>query len=162
MKTTIAVYDSHKKALKALDKLKDGGFPLKNVSLMTKAEETDNQLHLRSGEKLEATEVNIGVIAGPVLGTLTGIGLFAIPGFGFMFGAGAIVGALAGFDFGLIGGGVLSFLTMLGVSIAHRRKYHTHLTEGKYLLIIQGTPKEVAMAKAILEAHGEHLELNMH
>ena len=169
MKTTIGVYDSHEKAIKAIEKIKEGGFPVKQISLITKAEDTSEHIHVKSikkaeesGEKAEEIEACIGVIAGPILGVLTGLGLFAIPGFGFVFGAGAVVGAMAGFDFGLVGGGVVSILTMIGVNIAHSTKYQNHLTQGRFLVIVQGTDQEINMAKEILENLGEHIELNVH
>ena len=46
---------------------------------------------------------------------LTGLGLFAIPGFGVLFGAGAVIGAFAGFDAGIIAGGLSTILVELAI-----------------------------------------------
>ncbi len=162
MEATVGVYDSYEKAIKAIEKIKIGGFPEKQISLVSKAEIKNDQMHVKSHEGVEIAELSIGVAVGPVLGILTGVGLFAIPGFGFIFGAGAIVGALAGFDIGLIGAGVLSFLTFVGVELKHHDKYQDQLKAGNFLLIAHGTPKEVQIAYEILKTHGNHIELNQH
>ena len=162
METTVGVYDSYEKAIKALEKIKAGGFPAKQISLVSKAEMKNNHMHVNSHEGLDIAELSIGLAVGPVLGILTGVGLFAIPGFGFLFGAGAIVGALAGFDIGLIGAGALSFLTFVGVELKHHKKYQDHLNAGNFLLIAHGSPAEVQIAHEILESHGNHIELNKH
>ncbi len=156
MKTTIGVYDLYVNATNAVEKIKEGGFPAKQISLITKADNTNEHMHLTEAE------LSIGVVAGPVLGVLTGIGLFAIPGFGFLFGAGAIVGALAGFDIGLIGGGIVSILTRLGINIKNHDKYQNHLNKGNYLVIVQGTLDEVNLAHKIIETNGKHIEVNKH
>ncbi len=111
---------------------------------------------------LTEAEVSIGVVAGTVLGVLTGIGLFTIPGFGFLFGAGAIVGALAGFDIGLIEGGIVSILTKLGINIGDYDKYENHLNKGNFLVVVQGTDVEIKLAHEILDTHGNHIEVNEH
>ena len=80
MKTSIAVFDSYDKALKAIQTLKEANFPAANVSLVGKADLVDDHLHVNH---LPETTASIGAVGGSVLGVLTGLGVFAIPGFGF-------------------------------------------------------------------------------
>ncbi|HXS37290.1 MAG TPA: general stress protein [Flavipsychrobacter sp.] len=164
MKSTIGVYDTHEKALEAIKKLKDNGFPVKQLSLIgkTETEAVDEQMNVMPKEEINITGVTAGTAIGATLGILTGVGLFAIPGLGFLFGAGALVGAIAGFDFGLIGGGIASVLTTVGVKNEAVKKYQKEIEEGKFLVVAQGSDEEVKHANEVLNAHGTHTDMAIH
>lgn len=164
MKSTISVYDTHDKAIEAVQELHKAGFSTKHVTLLGQAEIKDEHMQIKTVNpgKVAVTEVGIGAVVGPVIGALAGAGIFAIPGLGFLFGAGALVGAIAGFDFGIIGGGLVSALTMLGLKSDAASLYEQHLKEGKFVVIVHGTMDEITKAKDILEAHGGHIELDIH
>ncbi len=102
MEVKVAVYDTHEKALNAVRKLDDNKFPLTEVSIIGKAELIEDHMHIKSTEPMVNAPAAIGSVAGIVAGILTGIGIFAIPGFGFLYGAGAVIGAIGGFDIGII------------------------------------------------------------
>lgn len=161
MKATIGIYDSHEKAIKATHVLKDAGFPLKHVSILGHAEIVDDHLQIKSKHPREIG-MSVGVTAGMTLGILSGVGIFTIPGFGFLYGAGALVGAIAGFDFGLIGGTILGVLGTFGIKDEEIVKYDEHLKNGKYLLIIQGPVEEINEAKMLLHSDNSHSELAIH
>ena len=151
------------KAMEAINELKKAGFPVKQISLLSQAEVRKGHMHLKSFDKIDEVEISIGVIAGPILGLLTGLGVFAIPGLGFLFGAGALVGILAGFDFGLIGGGLATALTRVGISIeGYSEVYLNHLNEGKFLLIVHGSKEEADKAKKIINTHDQHIGVMTH
>ncbi|MBA3829093.1 MAG: hypothetical protein H0X33_09175 [Taibaiella sp.] len=164
MKATIGVYDDHDKAVEAIIKLKDQGYPVKQLSIIGKGETEvmDNELHVMPKSSVNIAGVSTGTVLGATLGILTGVGLFAIPGLGFLYGAGALVGAIAGFDFGLIGGGIASVLTTVGVHEDAVKKYHTELESGKFLVVAQGDDQQVLHASEVLNAHGTHSDLTMH
>jgi len=164
MNATIGVYDTHDKAVEAIKALKDAGIDQRKLSILGKATVTEDNIHIASGEpaKLAAAEVGAAAVLGPVLGVLTGVGLFAIPGLGFLYGAGALVGAIAGFDFGLIGGGIVSAFTILGMKKDRAAEYEKHLQEGKYMVVAQGEQGEINKAKEILDQHGTHLHSEVH
>jgi hypothetical protein len=159
MKAKVAVYDTHEKAVSALNKLKEAGFPIKKTSLIGKAELIDDHMHVKSFDSIKNAPLAIGAIAGPIIGALSGIGIFAIPGFGFLFGAGAIIGAIGGFDLGIMGGGILSLLAFLGITKDTVVKYEEHINEGKFLLIVHGEVEEIEKAEHILHTEGTHLEI---
>lgn len=119
---------------------------------MGKFESEEDANHIATGEpvKIVAEEMGIAAVAGPALGVLTGIGLFAIPGFGFLYGAGALVGAIAGFDFALIGGGIVSALTVLGMKEDHAKAYEKYIKEGKFIVMVQGDDEELSKAKEVI------------
>jgi hypothetical protein len=164
MKTIVGVYESHDSAVKAVQALQTAGYPVKQVSLISKAELVNNHIHVKSSNTVETAEVSAGVAAGAVIGILTGVGIFAIPGLGFLFGAGALVGAFAGLDLGLIGGGLLAILTNIGIDKSVAAKYEKHLNEGKFLVFVQGgeDQSEVKRAHEILHTLNLQLELDTH
>ncbi len=96
---------------------------------------------------------------GTTVGVLTGIGLFAIPGLGVLFGAGAIIGALAGLQAGVIAGGATTMLIELGVKEDHIT-YEQHISEGNFLMFIDGSEDEIAKAEMVIE--GKHLGIARH
>jgi uncharacterized membrane protein len=151
MEAKIGVFDTHGKALKAVELLIEKGIDAKAISLIGKAEVIDDHIHVRSNEVIKDTPAFLGVGAGVVVGVLTGMGVFAIPGFGFLYGAGAAIGAIAGFDIGLVGGGIATLLTSLGIKKDHIIQYHEHLNEGKFLVMLHGTVEQIAKAESILD-----------
>jgi hypothetical protein len=81
---------------------------------------------------------------------------------GILCGAGALVGAFAGFDIGLIGGGVATALASVGVKHDISKKYHDALAAGKFLVVAHGHQADVDKAQSLLHAHGTHSELDTH
>jgi uncharacterized membrane protein len=159
MKKSISVFKSHEEAVNALHELKESGVDMNKVSLIGKAEIIDDQIHVKSNKGLIATPVVAGTVLGTTLGVMTGIGLFAIPGFGVLFGAGAIVGALAGFEVGIATGGLTTILVELGVKEDHIT-FEEHVKEGSFLLMVDGTEEEISRAEHIIQ--GKHLGIALH
>jgi hypothetical protein len=162
MKSVVGVYSSHEDAVQAVNDLQKAGFPTKNISIISKADIINNHVHVRTDHTVEKAEVSIGVAASTILGVLAGVGIFAIPGLGFLYGAGALVGAIAGFEFGVVGSGIVAILTAIGIDEAIARKYETHLNEGKYLIFAQGEEEDVEQAQKVLHTSGLHMELDTH
>ncbi len=73
-----------------------------------------------------------------------------------------MVGAIAGFDFGLMGGGVASILATVGVKDSNARKYHDALVSGKYIVVVHGHETDISKAKEILDEHGTHEHVDSH
>jgi len=159
MKKSIAIFSSHDEAIHAVEVLKESGINMGHISLVGKAEIVDDKIHVKSNKALIAAPTVAGTVIGTSIGILSGIGLFAIPGFGVIFGAGAIVGALAGFDIGLIAGGTTTMLIELGIKEDHVT-YEEHIKDGKFLMFIDGPEAEVQKAELIIE--GKHLGLARH
>lgn len=160
MKTKIAIYESHEKAVKAIEKLAKHNFSMKKISLIGKSDVVDDHIHLKSLKPIKNTPAYVGAGAGTVIGLLTGLGVFAIPGFGLFYGAGAVIGAIAGFDLGLVTGGIGTLLLTLGIKKENSIKYEEHLNEGKFMVVINGDEKEVLAAEKILHIEGNHLQID--
>jgi uncharacterized membrane protein len=155
MNTTIGVYDTHEKAIHAVEVLKCAGFPVQQLSLIGNAVVIDDLIKVNNKRSVKNVSAFIGAILGPTLGILTGVKLFAIPGFGFLFGIGAVMGALAGFSLGIVGGGVITLIAILVSKSRSILKYHEHIEEKGFKVIAHGTNDEVNRAKKILESQKE-------
>ena len=165
MKATVAVYNNHDEAVAAVKELKKSGYPTKRVSIIGKGEKLtpeERAMNDRKITNIEGAGAGIGATVGSTLGILTGVGVFAIPGFGWLVGAGALVGAIAGLDIGLLGGGIVGALSVSAIKDHHAKDYDAHLHQGKFLVIVQGNEEEVNRAKDILHAHGTHTNLDVH
>jgi hypothetical protein len=160
MISKIAIYNSHDSALEAVNSLKKAGFLLDNVSLIGEAHIINDHMHLRSLEPLKNMPVALGAVAGLVTGLLSGIGIFAIPGFGFLFGAGAIVGAIGGLDLGIMGGGLATIFLNMGIKKEEVLKYEEHIKAGRFLLVVKGTPTEISRAEKILHVKDANVQLD--
>ncbi len=162
MKSTIGIYDSHEEALEAVKALKKAGYPVNQLSIVGKAELVEDHLHVKSNAPLKMAGISIGMVIGPILGVLTGVGVFAIPGFGFLYGVGGLIGAIAGLDLGVLGGGIISILTMLGVKEDEVVTYQEHLNKGHFMVIARGELDEISSAREVLHTHGQHIALAHH
>lgn len=172
MTSTIGVYHDQADALTAVNALKAAGYTPNQLSILGHApeetteeerlEELDSDHEMDKPMKIAAIGVGLGAIIGPALGALAGVGLMAIPGVGFLYGAGALAGAVAGLDVGLIGGGIISGLAILRNNNSHEERYAKHLKEGRYLVVAQGSPEEVKHAHEVLNELATHHELETH
>jgi len=159
MEAKVAIYDTQKKALQAVKLLDKSGFPLKQVSLIGKAEVVDEDFQISSPKLVKGAPMVIGASAGVLTGLLTGLGVFAIPGFGFLYGAGAVIGIIAGFDIGIISGGIMSILVTLGIKKDAVVKYEEHLKNGKFMLVVNGSTMEIKKAEKMLHSKTRQLSL---
>lgn len=158
MESQIAIYDTHEKAVNAIKMLSQENFPMDHVSLLGKAEVIEDHIQIKSLDTIKKAPALVGMGAGTLIGLLSGIGVFAIPGFGFLYGAGALVGIIAGLDLGLVAGGFISLLSFTGIKEEQVVKCEEHLKEGKFMVIVKGGKEEIERAKHILHTEGNHLE----
>jgi uncharacterized membrane protein len=159
MNTTIGVYDTHEKAIEGVEELKCAGFPIQQVSLIGKAVIIDDLMHVRHNRRIKNVPAVTGAILGPILGILTGVKLFAIPGLGFLFGIGAVLGALAGFSLGIVGGGVITLIATLAIKSGAVLKYNEHIQEKGFQIIVHGNNEEVNRATEILDGYKNKIEI---
>lgn len=164
MNATIGIYDTHDLAVQAVQELKQKGYHMAQLSIMGRAvtEVIDEDMHITEKSPLKVAGLGVGTVLGTTLGVLAGVGIFAVPGLGFLYGAGAVVGAIAGFDFGLIGGGIASALATVGVKDENLEKYHNALDAGKFIVIAHGSEEDVNKAKNMLHDHGTHHDIEQH
>ncbi len=157
MNTAVGEYATHEQAIEAVQELNRAGYPVQQVSLIGKAVIIDDLIHTKH-KPIENVPAIIGAIVGPILGMLTGMKIFAIPGLGFLFGIGAMIGAMAGFSIGILSGGVISLIAVLIIRSRTVVKYHEHLEEKGYQIIVHGNENDVNKAKELLDRHRESMK----
>ncbi|MEZ4922010.1 MAG: general stress protein [Crocinitomicaceae bacterium] len=159
MKAIVATYQNDEKAVDAVQKLANHHFPMDTVSIVGKSEVVEDNIHVKSTAKVKNAPALIGIGAGTLIGLLSGIGVFAIHGFGFLYGSGAIIGAIGGMDLGIMGGGLATLLLTVGIKHEDVVTYEKHLNEGRFLVIVNGSEEEIDRAENILHTHGTHLNI---
>lgn len=151
-----SLFDSHSEAVLAVNELKQNGVAEKQISLLGKADVGT------SGEVKDEKTAIKGAGIGGLVGVLAGVGLTMIPGIGWLYGVGALAGAVAGLDFGLIGGTIIGSLAISNMDKNFADRYERALQDGKTLLVIAGSMEEMNIAKGILHAQGQHTALDIH
>lgn len=79
---------------------------------------------------------------------------------GFLYGAGALVGGIAGADLGIVGSGIVGMFTFLGVEHKNEVKYGKHLNECNFLVFVRGSQSDIEAAEKVLKTYNLHLELD--
>ena len=162
MKSTVAIFDSHWNALNAVAMLKNRSYPIDQVSLMGQARNVENYLNIKSVEPIKSGTTSVSTVIASTLGLIPGVSIFAIPGYGFVFGAGPVKKKLASFITGPDkGNGIESLLTKIGIENDKINEYKEYLETGKYLVIAHGNEAEVEKAQFILIKGLKHIELSV-
>lgn len=166
----VGVFSKRQDAEIALGELRDSNFPMDRVSVITQdaAREDDiagldvsGDVQQSSGNKADEGATT-GAITGGALGGLTGLlvglGTLAIPGVGPILLAGAaattIATTLAGGAIGAVAGSLIGGLVGLGIPEERARVYNDRVSQGGYLVIVEGTDEEISRAEAILHHRG--------
>lgn len=167
-KRAVGVFQSRDEAERALSSLKNSGFLMDRVSVLAK--DADRQeiagVDVRDRDDLkkdrgdnEAPEgAGIGATAGTVLGgvggLLVGLEALIIPGVGPFLAAGTVATTLAGAGIGAAAGAIVGALTGLGIPEEDAKAYDERISQGDYLVILEGTEEEINRAGSVLQNQG--------
>lgn len=166
-KRSVGVFSTRREAELALEELRDSGFSMDKVSVIAQDGDRENDIanvevedRDRVGNKADegaATGAVTGGVLGGVTGLLVGLGALAIPGIGPIMLAGveatALATALAGGAIGAAAGGLVGGLVGLGIPEERAKVYNDRVTQGDYLVIVDGTEAEITRAHQILHSH---------
>jgi uncharacterized membrane protein len=154
--SVIGVFESHDKAEAAVKALERSGLPMQQLSIVGKDYHTEEQVvgYYNAGNRM-AYWGKFGAFWGGLWGMLFGAAFFWVPGIGPVLVGGplvaAIVGALEGAA--MVGGlsAVGAGLYSLGIPKNSVLRYETALRADKFLLLVHGTPQQVARAQEIMD-----------
>lgn len=155
-KGEIATYDSIEGATAAVQKLGDAGFPVDNISILTKNLESETEVHgFYTAKDLAKSDAKFGAWVGGFFGILGGAALLIVPGVGPVVAAGSVAAMLVG---GVEGaatfaavGGIIGAATGHFVAKKHIPKLEEHFEAGRYILIVQHeSDEQLAKAREIL------------
>jgi hypothetical protein len=166
MKRALGVFERLEALKASIEKLKDEGFNMKQISAIAKDDRVKEEIpgsEITKEEKEAGNKAGqgaaVGTLAGGTLGgiagLLVGLGALAIPGVGPILLAGAeattIATALAGGAIGAASGGLIGALVGLGIPEERAKVYSDRVANGDYLLMLTGTQAEIEHAEAILQ-----------
>lgn len=165
-KRAVGVFSNYRDTETALNELRNSGFPMDRVSVVAQdAERGDdiagadvsNKVGNKADEGAKAGAITGGTLGG-LTGLLVGLGALAIPGIGPVMLAGATATAIAttlsGGAIGAAAGGLLGALIGLGIPEDRARVYNDRVSQGHYLVMVDGNQDEVNRAEAILSHRG--------
>ena len=164
-KRAIGVFPNHRDAESALKALKNADFPINQVSVVARdVSENDEMAESESEFVREQTLEGIGTgaitggaLLGGIGGILAGLGTLAIPGLGSIAVAGAqaaLAGTLAGGFYGAGTGGIIGAVIGNGVSQEQAEAYSDRLSQGDYLVMIDGTDDQIQRAESVFVGQG--------
>jgi hypothetical protein len=155
----LSVFTEHAQADAAVKALADQGFDMTKLSIVGKGYHSEEHAvgFYTAGDRIK-TWGTTGAIWGGIWGLLAGPALFLLPGVGLVALAGPVVAALvSAIEGAVIGGGVTALgaaLSRIGVPDNEVVKYETIVKADGFVLLAHGSADEIARAKAILDNAG--------
>jgi hypothetical protein len=166
-KRAVGIFPHRRDAEAAIRELSAAGFPMRQVSLIGKNVDPNDQFAgLDMSNRPTGNQADEGAKAGAATGAalgglgglLVGLGALAIPGIGPVLAGGTLATALAtaatGGAIGAAAGGLTGALVGLGIPDDRARLYNDRVNRGDYLVMVDGTEDEIRRAEAILRRHG--------
>lgn len=152
------IYRSENQAEAAVDRLIAQGFASDDISALLPDNRSSRQFaHEKNTKAPEgaATGAVTGGVLGGTLGMLAGIGALAIPGVGPLIAAGPIMGTLAGLGAGGAVGTLIGALTGMGIPEYEAKRYEGQVKAGGVLVSVHcDSSEEVERAEKILKSTG--------
>lgn len=165
-KRAVGVFANRREAEDALHELRNSGFDMDTVSVVAKDADRNEEIAGVDVKDRVGNKADEGAVAGAVTGgtvggiggLLVGLGALAIPGIGPVMLAGAaataVATALSGGAIGALAGTLVGALVGLGIPEERARVYNQRLSQGEYLIFVDGTEAEIHRAEAILHKRG--------
>lgn len=152
------IYATPATAESAVDHLLSTGFTHPAISVLLPDDESTRAFaHEKNTKAPEGatTGATTGGVVGGTLGLLAGIGALAIPGVGPLIAAGPIMGTLAGLGVGATAGGIVGALVGMGIPEYEAKRFEGAVKGGGTLLSVHcDTSEQVTAAKAALKDTG--------
>lgn len=157
----IGIFSSQQRALQALEELRNSGFPINKISVITKKPKVDEQL-----DHADTSQSNITPAEGAAMGALAsarvaglltlvaGLGILLIPGFGPALAVESVLVTLLGSGTSAAAGGLIGALRGWFLPEEAALLYNDRLFQGSYLVTIEGTEDDIRRAEPVLKHWG--------
>ena len=161
MQTVIGAFDTSAEAEKAGQDLVNMGIPRDDISIV--ANNKEGQYAPITETTREGTAVTghaighdakVGAEWGAGVGFLLGLTSFAIPGLGWIAGAGWLMGTILGAGTGAVIGGLTGALTHVGVPNADAEHYNAAVQHGSVLLAVRASDEQSHKVATVLSEDG--------
>lgn len=161
MKTIIGAFDDSSQAERAANDLVRAGITRDDISLVANNEggryapvtETTTEGTTVTGHAVGHDAV-VGAEWGAGIGFLVGLTGLAIPGLGWIAGAGWLMGTILGAGTGAVVGGLVGALTHVGVPHEDAQHYTEAVRRGSVLLAVRAQDTDAQRVAEILDADG--------
>ena len=155
MKTIVGLFDDFAQAKSAALELESAGISHEDISVVANNETNQHVVNAegRSGHAV-GHDAKVGAEIGGVAGLLMGLTAFAIPGFGWIAGAGWLAGMIMGAGVGAVAGGLVGLLTHVGVPAEDASYYTEGVRRGGTLIAVRAEEADVARISQILNTRG--------
>ena len=160
MKTIVGLFDDFAQAKNAALEVEKAGIAHNDISVVANNESGQYAPTTPTPPTTETTgaaithDAVVGAEIGGVAGLLMGLTAIAIPGFGWIAGAGWLMGMLMGAGVGALAGGLIGALTHAGVPEEEAAYYHEGVRRGGTLVAVKAEDTQAARVAQILSAHG--------
>ncbi|MDJ0633051.1 MAG: hypothetical protein QNJ34_07660 [Xenococcaceae cyanobacterium MO_188.B29] len=159
LKRAVGTFPTRQDAENALIELRDAGFNMDRVSAIAQnpqGEETladDVEVTSSSQRAKDGAETGavMGAATGGILGLIGSLSVLAIPGIGIATEVAVLLGnTLLGSGLGAAGGSLVGALMGWGIPEEQALYYDELLSQGSYIVLVEGTEAEINGAEAIL------------
>jgi len=157
LKRAVGTFPSRQDAEVALIELRDAGFNMDQISAiaqnpqgkkLAEAEVKSSAARAKDGAETGAI---MGATTGGILGLIGSLSILAIPGVGVATEVAILLGnALLGSGVGAAGGSLAGALIGWGIPQEQAKYYQELLSQGNYVVLVEGTAAEISGAEAIL------------
>jgi len=161
LKTVVGLFDDMAQAKKAALDLESAGVPHNDISIVANNEggryapvDSDTTSTADDGGHAIGHDALVGAEIGGVAGLLMAITGFAIPGLGWIAGAGWLMATILGAGTGAVIGGLVGALTHVGVPEADAAHYNEGVRRGGTLLAVKARDDEAQRVAQILGDDG--------
>lgn len=167
----VGIFSSREEAGIALDQIVLSGFPIAQVFLLGQGK--SDSLEISSTAEFSPTNFSnnwgkitgtatgikkgmaLGNVVGGTTGLLLGTGLIALPGVGQLMLSSAIAFILLSGGICTAAGGLTGALIGLGATSKQAKAYSLKVSEGSFLLIVEGTTAEIKCAQNLLKENSK-------
>ncbi|MBD0336656.1 MAG: hypothetical protein ICV62_14300 [Cyanobacteria bacterium Co-bin13] len=156
----VGLFSSRREAETALHQLRDAGFNMDKISVVTR-NEGGNGSHSGSdkGDQIAGgagAGATAGAATGGLMGLIGSLGVLAIPGIGPVAEVGIILAnTLLGGGIGAAGGGLIGALVGWGVPEDQANYYNDRVTQhGDHLILVEGNEQDMRNAQSVLNNYG--------
>jgi hypothetical protein len=153
--TVIGLFQDVPDARRAIDRLKDYGFPDEKIGVAMRDRTQQEEMRADTGTKAvqgAASGAVGGGIVGGVIGLLAGVGAIAIPGIGPIIAGGVLGSTLAGAGIGATAGGIGGALIGMGLREDEAKHFENALKGGGVLVAVEAGPQAVEARQILLDA----------
>jgi uncharacterized membrane protein len=148
----VGIFSNRRDAEQALTELRDAGFNMDKVSVIVKNADPNDRIGGADVSDTKDEQIEGGTKAGATAGAVTG-GIIGLVGAAAEVGI-VLANTLLGGAIGAAGGALVGALIGWGVPEDRAKYYDERVSQGDYLIVVEGTAEEILRAEAILDNRG--------